>query len=107
MWSGRPNNLQSGFPEPAIATPLLWLHFLSQVPDVENPEFFKKMDYLVSLNNKLTDINKMEVPDFLKKLMSAPIVERMVAEVFQVFLMSPKKSGSVDVDAELQTQAVY
>lgn len=71
-----------------------------QVPDCENPEFFAKLDKLVELNTKLLAINSSDAPEVLKKLQAAPIVERMIAEVFQVFIMKPKETGSVDLAAE-------
>ncbi|KAG2482275.1 hypothetical protein HYH03_018789 [Edaphochlamys debaryana] len=69
------------------------------VPDVENPEFFRRMDELVKLNNKVVEIGTWNVPAPIKLLARAPYVERMVAEIFQVFIMTPKDTGSVDFDA--------
>jgi magnesium-protoporphyrin IX monomethyl ester (oxidative) cyclase len=71
---------------------------LLQVPDHTHPEYFKKMDRLVELNTKLLAVNKSDAPDLLKKLQAAPLVERMVAEIFQLFIMKPLVAGSVDVD---------
>eukprot|EP00877_Chromochloris_zofingiensis_P010397 jgi/Chrzof1/5610/Cz16g08310.t1_CRD1[v5.2] len=78
------------------------------VPDVEHPDFFKKMDYLVELNTKISNINKGDMPKVLKTLATAPLIERMVAEIFQIFLMRPKDVGSVDLlDQQQQAQVVY
>nr|AAL14712.2 copper target homolog 1 protein [Chlamydomonas reinhardtii] len=76
------------------------------VPDVENPEFFRRMDLLVKYNAQLVDIGSMNLPSPIKAIMKAPILERMVAEVFQVFIMTPKESGSYDLDAN-KTALVY
>ncbi len=54
------------------------------MPDVENPEFFKKLDYMVTLNNKIVEIGAMDLPSPIKNIMRAPYVERLIAEVFQV-----------------------
>eukprot|EP00197_Chlamydomonas_leiostraca_P014704 CAMPEP_0202867420 /NCGR_PEP_ID=MMETSP1391-20130828/9392_1 /ASSEMBLY_ACC=CAM_ASM_000867 /TAXON_ID=1034604 /ORGANISM="Chlamydomonas leiostraca, Strain SAG 11-49" /LENGTH=117 /DNA_ID=CAMNT_0049547467 /DNA_START=17 /DNA_END=370 /DNA_ORIENTATION=- len=78
-----------------------------EVPDHENPEFFKKLDYLVELNTKVINIGRMQVPGFVKAVLRAPLIERMVAEVFQLFIMTPIRAGSVDMEAELRAQTVY
>lgn len=69
-----------------------------QVPDHTHPDYFRKMDRLVELNTKLLEINKSDAPGLVKKLQAAPIIERMVAGVFQIFIMKPLEVGSVDVD---------
>eukprot|EP00892_Ulva_mutabilis_P000427 jgi/Ulvmu1/10385/UM061_0069.1 len=74
------------------------------VPDCEHPEYFVKMDRLVELNNKLVAIQTSDAPEFIKKLQSAPIVERMVAGVFQLFCMKPLEQGSIDIN---EPAAVY
>lgn len=76
------------------------------VPDVENPEFFKKMDHLVELNNQLLGLSKSGMPAPLQSLARLPIVERMVAEIFQIFIMKPKDCGSVDMLSKEQQAAV-
>lgn len=78
-----------------------------QVPDVENPVFFERLDKLVVLNGKLLAVNGSDSNAVLKKLQAAPIIERMVAEVFQVFIMKPEDAGSVDVPIEGSTAPVY
>jgi magnesium-protoporphyrin IX monomethyl ester (oxidative) cyclase len=69
-----------------------------QVPDHTHPEYFQKMDRLVELNSKLIAVNQSNAPALLKKLQAVPIIERMVAGVFQLFIMKPLEAGSVDVD---------
>jgi len=78
------------------------------VPDVESPEFFRRMDKLVEYNQKLVDIAKSGMPAPLQSLARLPIIERMVAEIFQVFIMKPKDCGSVDLmSPEKQASVVY
>jgi magnesium-protoporphyrin IX monomethyl ester (oxidative) cyclase len=74
------------------------------VPDTANPEYWNKMEKLVDLNEKLLAIGKGDAPALVKKLQQAPIVERMVANIFQLFVMKPMEMGSVDVN---EPAAVY
>lgn len=78
-----------------------------EVPDVESPEFFKKMDKLVEMNQKVVDIGKMDLPGPVKAIMRAPLIERMVAEIFQIFISTPVKAGSLDVELESEASYVY
>lgn len=79
-----------------------------KVPDVENPEFFKIMDRLVKYNTQIANINKMNLPKPLRTLLTLPLIERMVAGIWQSFIMTPLESGSVDqLSKEAQTQVVY
>ena len=68
------------------------------MPDHTNPEYFPKMDRLVELNEQLLAINRSDAPAIVKKLQQAPILERMVANVWQIFTMKPLEIGSVDVN---------
>jgi magnesium-protoporphyrin IX monomethyl ester (oxidative) cyclase len=78
------------------------------VPDVESAAFFQRMDKLVELNQKLVDISSSSMPKPLQSLARLPIVERMIAEIFQIFIMKPKDCGSVDMlSPEEQAQVVY
>jgi hypothetical protein len=77
------------------------------VPDHTNPEFFKKLDYMVECNAKVVAIGKMDLPKPVKVLLQAPFIERMVAATLQLFLMTPLRSGSVDVEPELRASVVY
>eukprot|EP00955_Chlamydomonas_euryale_P113727 366230-Chlamydomonas_euryale.AAC.8 len=78
-----------------------------EVPDVEHPEFFKMMDKLIELNSKLIAVGKMNLPDPVKTLMRAPLIERMVAQMFQIFISTPIKCGSLDVDKDLEASFLY
>lgn len=64
------------------------------------------MDKLVELNNKVVELGRSDMPAPLKALARAPYVERMIAEIFQIFIMSPKDTGSFDLEAN-QTQLSY
>ena len=78
------------------------------VPDVESPEFFRRMDNLVALNAKLVGLSSSGLPKPLQALAKLPLIERMVAEIFQVFIMTPKDCGSVDMlAADKEAQVVY
>ncbi|KIZ05236.1 magnesium-protoporphyrin IX monomethylester (oxidative) cyclase [Monoraphidium neglectum] len=78
------------------------------VPDVESPEFFMRMDRLVEYNSKLVALGKSDLPAPLQSLARLPIIERMVAEIFQIFIMKPKDCGSVDMlPAAEQAQVMY
>jgi magnesium-protoporphyrin IX monomethyl ester (oxidative) cyclase len=76
------------------------------VPDVEHPDFFKKMDRLVELNNKVIELGQSDLPGPIKALARAPYVERMIAGIFQIFIMTPKDVGSYDLQAN-QSQLSY
>lgn len=78
-----------------------------QVPDHENPEFFKILDRMVQWNNKIIELSQSGLPAPLVALMRLPYIERMVAETAQLFFMTPLRTGSVDVEPELQTSVVY
>ncbi|KAI8468644.1 MAG: copper target 1 protein [Monoraphidium minutum] len=78
------------------------------VPDVLNPDFFRRMDKLVDYNEKLVAIGSSGMPKPLQALARAPLVERMVAEIFQIFIMKPKDTGSVDLlSPQEQATVVY
>ena len=52
----------------------------------------------MELNTELLAIGASDAPDLLKKVQQAPIIERMVANVFQIFVMKPLDVGSTDVN---------
>lgn len=55
---------------------------------------------------QVIDLGKSNLPGPLKALARAPYVERMVAEIFQIFIMKPIDCGSFDL-AEKQEALVY
>ena len=66
------------------------------------------MDRLIEYNNKISDIGKMGLPSPVTTLLRLPFIERMVAEIFQLFITTPLKTGSVDVAApEGEAQVIY
>eukprot|EP00210_Caulerpa_lentillifera_P007913 g7554.t1 len=72
------------------------------VPDVEHPDFFKKMDKLVELNTKLVDIGSSDIPDVVKNFQRAPIIAQMVAGIVEIYFMKPVDAGSWDFRTETQ-----
>jgi magnesium-protoporphyrin IX monomethyl ester (oxidative) cyclase len=68
------------------------------VPDCEQPEYWSRMDRLIELNTQLLAIGQSDAPEFVQKLQQAPIIERMVANIFQIFIMKPRDVGSVDIN---------
>jgi hypothetical protein len=60
------------------------------------------MNHLVELNEKVIAIGAMDLPGPVKTIMRAPIVERMVKEITQIYFTAPMRSGSVDVNGQLQ-----
>lgn len=71
------------------------------MPDVEHPEFFERMNILVDLNQKVTDIGNLEIPDFAKAVLRAPLIERMLKQITQIYFSPPMRSGSVDINPAL------
>lgn len=55
---------------------------------------------------QVIEIGKSDLPSPVKALMRAPYVERMIAGIFQIFIMSPKDVGSYDL-AQNQEALVY
>ncbi len=51
-------------------------------------------------------IGQQDLPAPVKAVMRAPLVERMIAEIFQIFIMRPKDVGSYDLEAN-QEALVY
>uniref|UniRef100_A0A7S3QSB4 magnesium-protoporphyrin IX monomethyl ester (oxidative) cyclase n=1 Tax=Dunaliella tertiolecta TaxID=3047 RepID=A0A7S3QSB4_DUNTE len=74
-----------------------------QVPDCEHPEFFERMNKLVDLNQKVADIGKMDVPSPIKAVLRAPLIERMLKEITQIYFSAPMRSGTVDLNPALQS----
>lgn len=68
------------------------------MPDCNAPGFWDRMDRMVGYNTKLSEIEKSDAPDWLKKIQKAPYVERIVAECAQLFFMPTIRSGSLDIE---------
>jgi hypothetical protein len=96
----------SSAPFLSVSLPLdILLHL--QVPDHENPEFFKILDRMVQWNTKIIELGQSGLPAPIVTLLRLPYIERMVAETAQLFFMTPLRTGSVDMEPELQTSVVY
>ena len=67
------------------------------------------MDRLVELNTKLVEISRWSgAPGFVKALARLPVMERMVAEMAQIFFMRPVECGSYDlVPPERRAELMY
>ncbi|KAF8724242.1 hypothetical protein HU200_021266 [Digitaria exilis] len=76
------------------------------VLDVENPEFKRKLDRMVEINQKIIAIGQSDDMPLLKNLKRIPLVAALVSEIIAAYLMPPIESGSVDF-AEFEPQLVY
>ncbi|KAJ7972040.1 Magnesium-protoporphyrin IX monomethyl ester cyclase [Quillaja saponaria] len=76
------------------------------VLDVENPEFKRKLDRMVEINQKLLAVGESNDIPLVKNLKRIPIIAALASELLAAYLMPPIESGSVDV-AEFDTQLVY
>lgn len=76
------------------------------VLDVENPEFKRKLDRMVEINEKLIAVGQGDDIGFVKNLKRIPLVAALVSEILAAYLMPPIESGSVDL-AEFEPQLVY
>ncbi|KAK2970833.1 hypothetical protein RJ640_016629 [Escallonia rubra] len=75
------------------------------VLDVENPEFKRKLDRMVEINQKLIALGEEENP-VVKNFKRVPLIAALASELLAAYLMKPIESGSVDV-AEFEPQLVY
>jgi len=75
-----------------------------EVPDVEHPEFFQRMDRMVALNEKLVEVGRSNAPDALKSLQRLPYVIGIALEIVSVFFGPVKRVGSADIEAEMAAQ---
>ncbi|KAG2588041.1 hypothetical protein PVAP13_5NG192081 [Panicum virgatum] len=76
------------------------------VLDVENPEFKRKLDKMVEINQKIIAIGESGDIPLVKNLKRIPLVAALVSEIIAAYLMPPIESGSVDF-AEFEPQLVY
>ena len=76
------------------------------VLDVENPEFKRKLDRMVEINEKLVAVGESDDIAVVKNLKRIPLVAALVSELLATYLMPPIESGSVDL-AEFEPQLVY
>lgn len=76
------------------------------VLDVENPEFKRKLDRMVEINEKLLAVGESNDIPLVKNLKRIPIVAALASEILAAYLMPPIESGSVDF-AEFEPQLTY
>ncbi|KAF8396286.1 hypothetical protein HHK36_017901 [Tetracentron sinense] len=76
------------------------------VLDVENPEFKRKLDRMVEINQKLIAVGENQDISLVKNLKRIPIIAALASELLAAYLMPPIESGSVDF-AEFEPQLVY
>lgn len=76
-----------------------------QVPDCEAPQFWERMDKLVALSSKLSDIEKSQAPSWLKNVRKVPVLQGFATQLVLLFFAKSIRSGSYDTQAE--TQLVY
>ncbi|EHA8588343.1 Magnesium-protoporphyrin IX monomethyl ester [Cocos nucifera] len=76
------------------------------VLDVENPEFKRKLDRMVEINQKLIATGESQDMPLVKNLKRIPLIAALVSELLAAYLMPPIDSGSVDF-ADFEPQLVY
>jgi len=75
-----------------------------EVPDVEDPMFFKRLDHMVQMNSEISKIGASDAPELLKKIQQLPHIVGIVSQIIALFFAPTKKVGSADIDAQLATQ---
>jgi magnesium-protoporphyrin IX monomethyl ester (oxidative) cyclase len=73
---------------------------------VENPEFKRKLDRMVEINEKIIAVGESNDVAFVKNLKRIPHIAALVSELIAAYLMPPIESGSVDF-AEFEPKLVY
>ncbi|KAL3632617.1 cardiolipin synthase [Castilleja foliolosa] len=76
------------------------------VLDVENPEFKRKLDRMVEINEKILAIGETDDILLVKNVKRVPLIAAMASELIAVYMMKPIESGSVDL-AEFEPGLVY
>ena len=74
--------------------------------DVENPEFKRKLDRMVVINEKLMAVGQTDDPSFVKNLKRIRLIAGLVSAILATYLMPPAESGSVDF-ADFELNLVY
>lgn len=76
------------------------------VLDVENPEFKRRLDRMVEINQNLIAAGESQDIPLVKNLKRIPLIAALASELLATYLMPPIESGSVDF-AEFEPQVVY
>ncbi|KAL0453301.1 UNVERIFIED_CONTAM: Magnesium-protoporphyrin IX monomethyl ester [oxidative] cyclase, chloroplastic [Sesamum latifolium] len=76
------------------------------VLDVENPEFKRKLDRMVEINEQLLAVGESDDISLVKNLKRIPLIAGLASELLSAYLMKPIESGSMDF-AEFEPQVVY
>jgi len=76
------------------------------VLDVENPEFKRKLDRMVVINQKILAIGETDDNSVVKNFKRIPLIAALVSELLAAYLMKPIESGSVDFP-EFERGLVY
>ncbi|TYH89034.1 hypothetical protein ES332_D01G230500v1 [Gossypium tomentosum] len=76
------------------------------VLDVENPEFNRRLDKMVEINEQLLAVGETSDIPLVKNLKRIPLIAALASELLAMYLMPPIESGSVDF-AEFEPQLVY
>ncbi|KAH9738650.1 Magnesium-protoporphyrin IX monomethyl ester (oxidative) cyclase [Citrus sinensis] len=76
------------------------------VLDVENPEFKRRLDRMVEINERLLAAGATDDIPLVKNLKRIPLIAALASELLATYLMPPVDSGSVDF-AEFEPELVY
>ncbi|KAH9675083.1 Magnesium-protoporphyrin IX monomethyl ester (oxidative) cyclase [Citrus sinensis] len=76
------------------------------VLDVENPEFKRRLDRMVEINERLLAVGATDDIPLVKNLKRIPLIAALASELLATYLMPPVDSGSVDF-AEFEPELVY
>lgn len=75
-----------------------------EVPDVEHPEFFVRMDRMVDANTEISKIGSSDAPEFMKTIQRIPHILTIVSELLAIYFGPTKRVGSADLEAEMAAQ---
>lgn len=91
---------------PCVQTNRTTARIFPAVLDVENPEFKRKLDRMVDINEKIIAVGESNDISLVKNFKRIPLIAALASELLAAYLMPPVESGSVDF-AEFEPQLVY